>query len=406
LAGYYRKFIPQFNKIAKPLNDLLKKNNAWIWEQAQMDSFHSLQTTLMQEPVLQYPDFTKPFVLTCDASGYAVGAILSQGKIGHDKPICFASRTLNKAEQNYSTIEKELTAIVWACRHFRPYLLGRTFTIVTDHKSLTWMFSVKDPSSRFLRWRLLLEEFDYSIEYKAGKKNVNADALSRNPIVLTTKNTSKEKQQKILQEMHECPIGGHPDVQRTYDRLKLYVTWPEMYRDVEDYVTNCKICQKNKFTVPYFRAPLQETDSQFHPWDKLYLDIVGPMPITEKGHKYILTCQDNLSKYLVAIPMFSQTAEEVASNCMRCVILQYGIPSSIVTDQGTQFMGDIFKRLCKLLKIHKLNTSAYHPESNGSLERAHKTMIEYLRCFCDPKNNNWDKILQFAFLCILPLPIL
>jgi hypothetical protein len=86
--------------------------------------------------------------LTCDASGYAVGAILSQGKIGHDKPICFASRTLNKAEQNYSTLEKELTAIVWACRHFRPYLLGRTFTIVTDHKPLSWMFSVKDLSSR------------------------------------------------------------------------------------------------------------------------------------------------------------------------------------------------------------------------------------------------------------------
>jgi hypothetical protein len=114
LAGSCRKFIPQFSKIAKPLNDLLKKSNAWIWEQAQMDSFHSLQTILTQEPVLQYTDFTKPFVLTCDASGYAVGAILSQGKIGHDKPICFASRTLNKAEQNYSTIEKELTAI---CGH-------------------------------------------------------------------------------------------------------------------------------------------------------------------------------------------------------------------------------------------------------------------------------------------------
>jgi len=299
------------------------------------------------------------------------------------------------AEQNYSTIEKELTAIVWACRHFRPYLLGRTFTIVTDHKPLTWMFSVKDPSSRLLRWRLLLEEFNYTIEYKAGKKNVNADALSRNPVVLTTMITSKEKQLEILQEMHECPIGGHQGVQRTYDRLKLYVTWPGMYHDVENYVPNCKICQKNKFTVPYFRAPFQETDTQFHPWDKLYLDIVGPLPMTEEGHKYILTCQDNLSKYLVAIPMFKQTAEEVALNFMRYVVLQYGIPSSIVTDQGTQFMGDIFKRLCKLLRINKLNISAYRPESNGALERTHKTTIEYLRCFCDPKTD-WDKLLQFA----------
>ena len=97
---------------------------------------------------MQYPDFTKPFIVTTDASGFAVGAILSQGKIGQDKPIAFASRTSNQAEQNYSTIEKELTAIVWACRHFRPYLLGRNFTVVTDHKPLTWMFNVKDPSSR------------------------------------------------------------------------------------------------------------------------------------------------------------------------------------------------------------------------------------------------------------------
>jgi hypothetical protein len=146
-----------------------------------MNSFRCLQTILTQEPVLQYPDFTKLFIFTCDASGFAVGAILSQGKIGHDKPISFASRTLNKAEQNYFTIEKELTSIVWACSHFRPYILGRTFTIVTDHKPLTWMFSVKDPSFRLLRWRLLWEEFQYTIEYKTGKKNVNADALIRNP---------------------------------------------------------------------------------------------------------------------------------------------------------------------------------------------------------------------------------
>jgi hypothetical protein len=160
-----------------------------------------------------------------------------------------------------------------------------------------------------------------------------------------------------------------------------------MFQDVEDYVTNCKICQRNKFTVPYFRAPFQETDTQFHPWDKIYLDLVDPMPLSEEGHKYILTCQDNLRKYLIAVPLFSQTAEEVSLNFLRCVILQYGIPGSIVTDQGSQFMGDLFKRLCKLLKIHKLNTSAYRPESNGSLERTHKTLIEYLRCFCNHKNS-------------------
>jgi len=253
LTGYYRKFIPQFSKIVKPLTELLKKVQKWRWDAEQIESFQFLQAALMREPVLQYPDFTKPFVLTTDASGFVVGAILSQGKVVQEKPIAFVSRTLNQAEQNYSTIEKELTVIVWACRYVRPYLLGRNFTIVTDHKPLTWMFSGKDPSSRLLRWRLLLEEYNYTIAYKAGKKKVNAGALSRNPVVMAAMITSKGKQRKTLKEKHECPVGGHQGVQRTYDRLKLYVTWPGMFQDVEDYTRSCEVRHKNKFTAHTLR---------------------------------------------------------------------------------------------------------------------------------------------------------
>ena len=124
------------------------------------------------------------------------------------------------------------------------------------------------------------------------------------------------------------------------------------------------------------------------------LDIVRPLPLTG-GHKYVLTCQNNLSKYLLVIPMMTQTAEEVALNFMRCVVLQYGIPCLMVTGQGTQFMGDVLKRLCKLLKVHKINTSAYRPESNGALKRT-QTMREYLRCFCNPRGTDWNKWLPFA----------
>ena len=95
---------------------------------------------------------------------------------------------------------------------------------------------MKDPSSRLLRWRLLLEEYTYTVVYKAGKKNVNADALRRNPAVMTVMITSNEKQQKILKEMHECPVCGHQGIVRTYDRLKMYVTWPGMFQDVENYI--------------------------------------------------------------------------------------------------------------------------------------------------------------------------
>jgi len=95
--------------------------------------------------------------------------------------------------------------------------------------------------------------------------------------------TSKEKQRKILKEMHECPIGGHQVDQCTYDRMQLYITWPGMFQDVEDYIRKCEVCQKNKFTGPYVKDPCQETDTQYKPRDKLYLDIVRLLPMTEEG---------------------------------------------------------------------------------------------------------------------------
>lgn len=133
----------------------------------------------MNDPILQYPNFEKEFLLTVDASNLAIGCVLSQGPIGSDKPIAFASRTLNSSEINYSTIEKELLAIVWATKYFRPYLFGRKFKIITDHRPLQWVMNIKDTNSRLTRWRLKLSEYDYTVIHKPGKFNTNADALSR-----------------------------------------------------------------------------------------------------------------------------------------------------------------------------------------------------------------------------------
>jgi hypothetical protein len=108
-----------------------------------------------------------------------IGSILSQGPLGHELPVFYASRVLTKAERNYSTIERELTAIVWGFKQFRQYIWGRKFTIATNHKPLTWIFKMNDPSSRIMRLKLKLQEFDYTIVYKKGKENWNSDGLSR-----------------------------------------------------------------------------------------------------------------------------------------------------------------------------------------------------------------------------------
>lgn len=180
LTGYYRRFIKDYASLSKPLTSLLKKGQPFEWTIERNEAFQKLIELLQSNLILIYPDFKKQFFLTTDASNYAIGSILSQkNEEEFLRPISYASRTLNKAELNYSTIEKELLAIVWSTKHFRPYLYGRKFIIITDHKPLLWLFNVKDPGSRLLRWRLRLEEYDYEITYKKGSLNVNADALSR-----------------------------------------------------------------------------------------------------------------------------------------------------------------------------------------------------------------------------------
>lgn len=179
LLGYYRRFIKDFAKITKPLTQCLKKDSKIIHNSDFINSFEHCKQLLINAPILQYPDFEKQFILTTDASNFAIGAVLSQGNVPHDKPVAYASRTLNDSETKYSTIEKELLAIVWACKYFRPYLFGRKFQIYTDHRPLIWLFNLKEPNSKLVRWRLKLEEYDYEIVYKKGKQNQNADALSR-----------------------------------------------------------------------------------------------------------------------------------------------------------------------------------------------------------------------------------
>ena len=151
LTGYYRRFIDGYAGMAKPLTQLLKSDVPFNWGEEQENSFKELKEKLITEPVLIFPDFSKPFIVTTDASGYAIGGILSQGPINQDRPIAYASRTLNGAETRYDTYEKEALAIVYSVLHYRPYLYGRKFTLVTDHKPLMWFRTCKDGNARVLR---------------------------------------------------------------------------------------------------------------------------------------------------------------------------------------------------------------------------------------------------------------
>ena len=176
LVGYYRRFIPNFANIVYPINKCTRKGEKInIHDSRYISAFEQCKNLMTHSPILQYPDFKKTFTLTTDASDIAIGSVLSQDF----NPVAFYSRTLNSAERNYSTIEKELLSIVASTKFFRPYLFGQKFKIETDHNPLVWLNSLKTPNSRLIRWKIKLDEFDYTISYKKGKENVVADALSR-----------------------------------------------------------------------------------------------------------------------------------------------------------------------------------------------------------------------------------
>lgn len=179
LAGYYRRFIKNFSQIAMKMTELLKDNVEFKWTTAVEQSFRSLKEAITLAPVLRSPDQSKPFTVTTDASGFAIGAELSQEWDGRLQPVAFMSKKLNPAERNYPVHEQELLAVIRAIQEWKCYLDGQKFKVVTDHKSLVYLQKQPHLSSRQIRWLEFLSQFDFELQYKPGQSNVVADALSR-----------------------------------------------------------------------------------------------------------------------------------------------------------------------------------------------------------------------------------
>lgn len=179
ILNYYRRFVKDFAKIAKPLTSLCKTENPFIWTMSTQKAFDTLKKVLIGDVVLKFPNFEEVFYVTTDASDVAIGAVLSQDELPNDRPIFFYSKTLSECQKRYSTIQKELLAIVEAIKAFRVYLYGRFFVLITDHKPLCYLFNMKDCNSRLFRQRIDIMEYNFKILHRAGAQNTVADALSR-----------------------------------------------------------------------------------------------------------------------------------------------------------------------------------------------------------------------------------
>ena len=181
MASYYRRFVRNFATIAEPLHALTRKDTAYAWSTEANGAFTTLRDALAKAPVLAYPDPAAPYTIQTDASGVGVGAVLSQTVHGAERPVSFFSRSLSSAQRNYSAFDRECLAVVEAVNHFRPYVDGSHFKVVTDHHALKWLrqVSLPDGHGRLARWVAMLQDFDMEIEHRKGVDNGNADGLSR-----------------------------------------------------------------------------------------------------------------------------------------------------------------------------------------------------------------------------------
>ncbi|CEM37263.1 unnamed protein product [Vitrella brassicaformis CCMP3155] len=180
LFQYYKRFVPSYADLARPLTDLTKKEYPFVWRDAERNALLTLKKKMLEAPILALPDFKKPFILKTDASGYAVGAILCQrdGK-GQERPIHYASAILGISERKWSATEREAHAIYYAVRHFRPYLFGQRFELVSDHQALRALKFAQDGNRKLQRWSLMLQDYDFVFRYRPGKRHTDVDALSR-----------------------------------------------------------------------------------------------------------------------------------------------------------------------------------------------------------------------------------
>ena len=244
-AGFYRRFIRDFSKVAKPLCRLLEKDTQFKFDESCQRSFEEIKSRLVEAPIMEKPDWDKEFKIMCDASDYAMGAVLGQRTDKVFRAIYYASKTLNEAQENYSTNGKEMLSIVFACEKFRPYILGSHIIIHTDHATIKYMMGKKEAKPRLIRWVLLLQEFDLEIKDKKGCDNVIADHLSR-----VEKPTAQEEEKEIAEHF--------PDEQLF--QLSLQSPW---YADIVNFLA-CGIMPPE---LSYQQRKKLRTDNRFYIWD-------------------------------------------------------------------------------------------------------------------------------------------
>ena len=432
LVNFTARFIPDLSTVSAPLRQLTKNREPFVWDQEEQQSFDELKELLASAEILGFFYKNAQTKVIADASPVGLGAVLVQQQGEELRFISYASCSLSDTERCYSQTEKEALAIVWACERFHAYLYGAEFELMTDHKPLESIFSPKSKTcARIERWLLRMQSYKFSVKYIPGPKNI-ADSLSRllhptsnlkekgqtdeyvkwvaqeaTSVALTTReieSASEEDPERLLSgrwhdiEFKEylpmrgelCAIGklvfrgtrivvlkelrshvlelaheGHAGIVAMEQLLRSKVWWPRLDKDAERVCKTCHGCQL--VSQPLKPEPMTHTEFPSAPWQHLAADLLGPLPSGD----YIFVVIDYYSRFFEMEFTKSIATEKIVS-LMSKMLDTHGLPCSLRTDNGPQFVSDHFKGYLEKNGIEHRRTKPLWPQANGEIERQNR----------------------------------
>ncbi|CAG9114451.1 unnamed protein product [Plutella xylostella] len=456
LASFFRRFVPGFASIARPLTSLTKNNVAWSWGEEQSCAFSRLKEILVTRPVLAIYNHKYETELHTDASLVGLGGILLQrpNKESPFRAVAYFSRQTTAEEQHYHSYELETLAVVASLSRFRVYLLGLDFKVVTDCNALRTTLTRRDLIPRIARWWLLVQEFTFTIEYRPGAQLAHADALSRNPVqenrenieivmqvgevhwlqsvqlsdprlchikaVLDTKcQEAKDIQQnytlkdgkiyrkvdgelrwavprdarwKIMQQCHDQ--AGHFSYVKTLEKVKRDYWFPRMTQFIKKYVRACIPCAHAKGPGGKREGLLHPIPKPNVPFQCLHIDHLGPFVKSKRGNIYILGIIDSFTKFVI-LKAVKNTKSKTSISALKDVFALFGTPRNLISDRGTSFTSAEFKSFMETAEVkHTLNAVAT-PRANGQIERYNRSILSSLTVLCHGDDDrDWDEKLS------------
>ncbi|GFW78680.1 transposon Tf2-6 polyprotein [Trichonephila clavipes] len=453
-CNFYRRYIKRFAKRALPLTNLLRKDTPFEWTSETQEAFEDIKKAILNPSVLALPDPNAELQITTDASSRGIGAVLEQKYPNSEvQPLYFISKKVNPSQSKYNATVLEFFAINTALNFFRPFLLGRKFKVFTDHKPLAGFLSNKNPSSKILRWKLALEEFNYDIHYIRGSLNsvvdhlslcinnitialpdsedlvkmqhedpvlspiiqkldqndvspqvsnyfINGEGLlchlSKRPSRSPRSNTTRKQvciphclKARILESVH-AEYGGHLKFFKTFHRLSENFFWQNMYKDTKNFVRSCTVCLSRKNAFKIPPAPHQPVEQSQEPGETCHIDIFVPLKTTPKGNSYVLSMIDAFTKYIHIVPLPDIKSSTISKAFFDNYIVHSGFPHKLVVDNATYFKSSEFVEFCKVMGIHKRHISSYSAHVNGRVEKPNQSLANILASISQ-NTNDWNE---------------